>query len=375
MESHSSFDIKKIAAWIFVCGGALAIIIYFQTFLKPLVVSVIIWFLVRQLKDFINRSQRFGIKIPTFLVNLISLTIVLGSFYLVMLLIVSNIERFVKDFDLYSENINSVLILVEDLTGYDVHNESTSFRGGQFRTLLTSMAGSISAFVGKFFLVILYVAFIMLESRTTNMKIHKVFSGSGQNQTLSVVINETNNLFKGYVSVKIFTSFLTGCLSFVVMLFLNVQLAGLWAFIIFLLNFIPSVGSLIATSFPAIFMVMQTGSPASFVYVVAGVGSVQLLVGNVLEPKIMGDRLNLSPMVVIMALIFWGFVWGVIGMLLSVPILAMQMIIFSQFKETRSIAVLISRTGDILPLVSRADYKKAKGSLKTSVESEFEEDK
>ena len=150
---------------------------------------------------------------------------------------------------------------------------------------------------------------------------------------------------------------MTGLLSFLVLIYIGVDLSALWAFLIFLLNFIPSVGSLIATAFPSVFYIFQTGSISGFFYVLLGVGIIQIFIGNFVEPKIMGDKLNLSPLAVIISLFFWGLIWGIIGMLLSVPFLAMQMIIFSQFKETRPIAVILSRTGDIFPLVSREEFK------------------
>lgn len=357
---NAPFDIKRLAAWILVTSGILIILVYFQAFLKPIIVSIIIWFLVRQLRDFINRTQRIGLKIPAIVVNTLSLVIVVGGFYLIMLIIVSNIENFIRNFDEYSGNINKTLIQIEEFTGYDIHNESTTFKGSTFQAALTTLAGSFSAFIGKFFLVILYVIFIMLESKLTERKLGIIFRDQQNNQAFSAVMKAIDSLFKDYVSIKIFTSFLTGLFSFFVLVFFDVQLSGLWAFLIFLLNFIPSIGSLIATIFPSIFITLQTGDLTSFLYVFLGVGFVQIIVGNIIEPRLMGNKLNLSPTMVLFSLIFWGFLWGVIGMLLSVPILAMQMIVFSQFKDTRPVAVFLSRTGDIMPLVSHEAYKSGK---------------
>ena len=357
MDKNEAFDIKSVAAWILVIFGVLILVVYFQAFIKPIVVSVIIWFLVRQLRDFINRTQRIGFKIPAIVVNTLSLVIVVGGFYLVMLLIVSNIEKFIANFDEYSGNINTTLMQIEEFTGYDVHNESTAFKGATFQSALATLAGGFSAFIGKFFLVILYVIFIMLESKLTGEKFAKIFRNQQKDQAFSEVMKAIDKLFKDYVSIKIFTSFLTGMLSFFVLIYFDVQLSGLWAFLIFLLNFIPSIGSLIATLFPSVFITLQTGDLSSFVSVFLGVGFIQILVGNIVEPRLMGDRLNLSPTMVLISLVFWGVLWGVIGMLLSVPILAVQMIAFSQFKETRAISMFLSRTGNIMPLVSHEEYK------------------
>jgi len=357
MDQQVEFDIKRIAAWMLVVFGGIVLLLYFQTFIKPIIVSIIIWFLVRQLRDFITRVERIGIRLPRLLINTISLIVVVGGFYLVLLIIVSNIDTFIKNFDEYSGNINKTLLEVEEFTGYDILNEATAFKGATFRGALTKLAGSFSAFIGKFFLVILYVIFIMLESSMTTKKFDIIFRDRRDNNSFTDSTSAIDALFKDYVSIKMYTSFLTGFLSFFVLVYLDVQLSGLWAFMIFLLNFIPSIGSMIATLFPAVFLTLQTGSFTGFVSVILGVGFIQLLVGNFIEPRLMGNKLNLSPLIVLISLVFWGFLWGVIGMLLSVPILAMLMIIFSQFKETRPIAIFFSRTGDIMPLVSREQYK------------------
>ncbi|MBT5527862.1 MAG: AI-2E family transporter, partial [Cytophagia bacterium] len=104
---------------------------------------------------------------------------------------------------------------------------------------------------------------------------------------------------------------------------------------------------LIATLFPSIIALVQFSSFSHFFLVLALIGAVQIVVGNLLEPRIMGQTLNISPLVVIISLTFWGAIWGVLGMLLSVPIMVMLIIIFAQFENTKSIAVLLSAKGNV----------------------------
>lgn len=142
-------------------------------------------------------------------------------------------------------------------------------------------------------------------------------------------------------------SFITGALSYVALLIFGVDSALFWAFLIFILNFIPTVGSLIATLFPALFAVVQTTEIAPFIYILLSVGSIQILVGNVLEPKIMGNSLNMSPLVVILSLTIWGAIWGIMGMILSVPITVMMIIVFEEIASLRFIAVALSEKGEL----------------------------
>ena len=150
-----------------------------------------------------------------------------------------------------------------------------------------------------------------------------------------------------YFTIKTLTSLLTGILSYFALLFIGIDAPVFWAFLIFLLNYIPTIGSLLATSFPAIFALFQFGELQPCLLVLVIVGAVQILVGNIIEPRLMGNTLNVSPLVVIIALSFWGFLWGIPGMFLSVPITVMMILFFAEFPATRPIAILLSEKGDL----------------------------
>ena len=161
------------------------------------------------------------------------------------------------------------------------------------------------------------------------------------------VVSHVSTAVNKYFTVKTEMSLLTAVLSYVTMLLLGVDFPLLWAFIIFILNYIPYVGSLVASLLPAIFAVFQYGAFWPFIYVLAAVEAIQILVGNYVEPRVMGKSLNLSPLVVIIALSFWGTIWGVLGMILSVPIVSVIVIICAQFPSTSSIAIMLSENGNI----------------------------
>ena len=166
-------------------------------------------------------------------------------------------------------------------------------------------------------------------------------------------------------------SLLTGFLSYIVLLLFGVDFAFLWAFLIFLFNYIPYIGSFVATLLPSIFAVFQFGSFLPFIWIFAGVEAIQVLVGNYIEPRVMGKTLNLSPLVVILALSFWGAIWGILGMLLSVPITSIMVIIMAQFPNTRNIAILLSENADIRNMVvedlERKEVKESDPGMAESV--------
>ncbi|WP_419590064.1 AI-2E family transporter [Thiolapillus sp.] len=140
-------------------------------------------------------------------------------------------------------------------------------------------------------------------------------------------------------------SALTGIVSYIILLWVGVDYVPFWALLIFMLNYIPTIGSMVAVLLPTTLALVQFDTFGPFVTLLVSLGTVQVLIGNVLEPRLMGSSLNLSPLVVILALSLWGQMWGVTGMFLSVPITVISMIVLANFPQTRAIAVAMSENG------------------------------
>ena len=145
-----------------------------------------------------------------------------------------------------------------------------------------------------------------------------------------------------YLGLKILLSLLTGLLVAIALKGFAVPFALLWGVLTFLLNFIPNIGSVIATLPPVAIALFHSGSPARTLLVAAVLVLIQMVVGNFLEPRMMGKGLNLSPLVVLLALLFWGWMWGIVGMLIAVPLTAAIKIACEQLDSTRPVAILMS---------------------------------
>ena len=176
-----------------------------------------------------------------------------------------------------------------------------------------------------------------------------IYPKKDQFDTTNEILLKIDKSIGSYISIKTLVSLLTATLSYITLLLIGIDSALFFAFLIFLLNFIPSIGSLIATIFPALMALLQYGSETytPFILVVVFVGAIQLVIGNFLEPKLMGNSLNISSLVVILSLTIWGVIWGVAGMVLSVPITVIMILIFSNFESTKKIAILLSEKGEI----------------------------
>ena len=138
---------------------------------------------------------------------------------------------------------------------------------------------------------------------------------------------------------------MTGLLTFVVLNFLNNDLAPTFGVLSFLLNFIPVIGSLLGVIIPSIFSLIQYLNILEPTLTLILLLFTQIFIGNILEPKLMGNTLNISPIVMIIFLTIMGKIWGTAGMFLSVPILVVLTIILSRFNQTKKIAILLSDKG------------------------------
>jgi len=161
------------------------------------------------------------------------------------------------------------------------------------------------------------------------------------------IIDHIKKDIKTYFVIKTLISLATGITSYIIFISFGVDFALFWAFLIFLLNYIPTIGSIIAVIFPVIFSLLQFESWTITIFLGIFLTGTQMFYGNFLEPKLQGNRLNLSPLIIIFSLLFWGQIWGVVGMLLCVPIMVMINIVLAHIPATRPIAILLSEQGNV----------------------------
>jgi len=200
--------------------------------------------------------------------------------------------------------------------------------------------------------ILIYVVFLLLEQGNFVGKIASLANDEEKEKRVRLLIRKINEDVKKYISIKMLTSTATGILSYIFMKVVGVDFAEFWALLIFLLNFIPTIGSIVATIFPALITLVQFESYMPFFMVLGGVTAIQVCIGNILEPRLMGNSLNLSPLIILLNLSFWGMIWGIPGMFLCVPFLVISMIVFSHIPQTRPIAIILSRDGRISQIYS-----------------------
>jgi len=210
----------------------------------------------------------------------------------------------------------------------------------RFATALTSLIGNIG-------LILIYVLFLLMEQNTFAYKVKALFPDTERRQQVQGMLQQMNKEIQSYLGIKTLISVVTGLLSYMVLLLVGVDYAAFWGVTIFLLNYIPTIGSIVATVFPAVLALIQFDTVTPFLIVVVGLTTIQFLIGSLLEPRMMGNTLNLSPLAVLLLLALWGSVWGVVGMFLSVPLSVIALIVLSHIESTRPIAIFLSSSGEL----------------------------
>lgn len=354
-------SLTKAAALFIIITLTFVLLIYGKSLLVPFVIAVLVWYIISALS---HRIGKFGVSkkyLPEWAKTVISTLIIAGVLVFVGGLIVDNVQEMNRALPRYSKNVGHLIerignefTIVKRFTGGEDSPKLMDRLGDllskiNFSDIISNLINTLSGVAGNTFLIVIYVIFLLLEQAFFPKKIRALFSVESQHQQFQVILEHINDAIRAYFKVKLTVSLVTAFASYILMVLVGLDFAVFWAFLIFLLNFIPNIGSLIATIFPSMLALIQfDDSFLPFIIVLVGVGAIQLFVGNLIEPRMMGSSLNISSLVVILALTLWGALWGITGMILCVPITVMMMIIFAQFPSTRPLAVLLSEKGELL---------------------------
>ncbi len=346
-----SSRVPQTAFWLIIVGLVVFALIYFRSLIQPFILALVVWYVIRGIRNLIGRIRFKGWTIPKWLTGLISILLTFAILWGVFELISYNVNLIINKSPEYNENWSSLLANVTEITGIQnidtFLEEQISRVDFDVQKMATDTLNVVSGLIGNFALVLVYVIFLLIEENFMPLKVEAMFERGDRKGRFSNIVKRISKSINAYFTVKFIVSLVTGALSYFTLLIIGVDFAGLWAFLIFLFNFIPYIGSLVATLLPSFFAVFQFAAFLPFLWVFITVELIQITVGNYIEPRIMGKTLNLSPLVVILSLSFWGAIWGIIGMLLSVPIISVLVIIMAYFPSTRNIAILLSEKGNI----------------------------
>lgn len=220
------------------------------------------------------------------------------------------------------------------LISYAARQDVMSSLGGLLGTF-----GTLAAVLAGFIMTLLVMMFILMEARGTHSRLQAVRLSGGPD--LTGLMRSASDIQK-YLGVKTLISALTGVLAGFWCWFFDLHYPLLWALIAFLFNFIPAVGST-AASLPAIAEALVQHGPATAVFVALGYGGINFCLDNFVQPTLLGNRFGISPLVVILSVIFWGWLWGPLGMFLAVPLTMVLKVLLDNNAEFQWISVAMSK--------------------------------
>lgn len=246
--------------------------------------------------------------------------------------------------------VNAVIRNINDITGSQIA-QATSVRelmnviGEDF---ISDAAGSaanvLGSITGSFLMFSVYYILLLAGMPHYKQYLNFVAGEQGDSDLLTTYETVQRAIFS-YIIIKTLVSLFTGLFVYVICILFDINFALFWGFIAFALNYIPSIGSITGSIPPILMAFIQYDSIETMIIVALLVGMVQFIMGNLIEPKILGDTLRINTVTVIFGLVFWGFIWGIPGMLVTVPLLVLMKLIFEQFPSLRIVARIMGAPG------------------------------
>ncbi|MCR9280850.1 MAG: AI-2E family transporter [Pseudomonadota bacterium] len=325
--------------WLLVVGRSLIL---------PFVIALIVWYMINSLAHVFALIPLGRWRLPRLVSFSLALLTIFFASTVVLDIVTVNLTQLALDAPTYQRRLEELftqastqLHLNDPIELKDLLPDSIVPR------MVTAGASLVTTLAGSASLVFIYVLFLVLEQSTFDRKFERLFPSPERAEAAFAMRAEINRSIMHYFSIKTAVSVATGVLTSLVLIAIGLPYAALFGFIAFLLNYIPTIGSLIGVIFPSLLAVVYYDTLGPFIAIATGLGLIQFTIGNLVEPRLMGSNLNLSGLVIMLSLAFWGAIWGVVGMVLCVPLTVMIVIVCARFEGSRPIAILLSQTGEV----------------------------
>jgi predicted PurR-regulated permease PerM len=346
----------RLQTWlmgIIAFGIVLYMLIAAKFVLISLAIAIILFSLTADAINSIARVRIGPFGISNTLASIVALILIASALLTLVGLVLAQINMVVTTTLSYTDQAQRAIAELFSWMGADVEEAVlASMRTIQFTGWLRTAAGQAGNLLSAVVLIILFVGFLFAERIWFTTKLRNLVGDAEQADRVGRIIGSIIRNVNYYLLVKTFVSAVTGLLVYGVMKLFGLELAAAMAVLTFTLNFIPNLGSIIATLVVGLVAYVQLADPATALFVFLLAGAIQFAVGNVLDPMLMGRALRLSSFGIIISLAFWGLVWGVPGMFLAVPMMVGLMIVCSHIPALRPVAVLLSREGLPEPMVT-----------------------
>jgi AI-2 transport protein TqsA len=310
----------------------------FSSFLRPLAFAIILAVLFTPLVQY---SKKIGIPAYiTLTVTILLLLIILISLTSIVVSEANQISKHLPDYQIKITSLSQSFSSKLEFTGQTIKLEEL-INLQNMNKLITPVLQTTGRIMYEIMLIIIFLIFIVPFYNSLGTKLGKLYTEK-KKENITQTINKTKESVRKYLWTKTSISLGTALFSLLALHLFNSEFAVSLAIIIFLFNYIPNIGSIFAVVLVALIYFLETGWGYPFIALTIVLTTVQIVFGNILEPMLEGSVLKMSPLVIIVSLFFWHWLWGVGGMILAVPLTAIIKIILEQFKNTEKIAHFMS---------------------------------
>jgi predicted PurR-regulated permease PerM len=340
--------LQRAALWAIVIAAAMYLLVAGRSLLLPFVLGLALWYMVDALADAMERPRLGDFRLPRPVALLAAICITGSLVWVLGRTLGRNVSAVAAAAPNYEVRLQHLLDQGGSLIGLERTPTLTQlFDRISLADTLGGIAGAAASLVSVAGIVLIYAGFLFVEQVHFRRKIGLMLGKGEREQQVRSVLERIDHDIRVYLRIKTALAAATSALAYAVMAWVGVDFAGFWAVMVFFFYYIPTVGSILAIMAPALLTLVQFDHLTPFLIVLLVIGTIQIVMANVVEPALMGRSLNLSPLVVIVSLMLWSTIWGVVGMFLCVPIMVVLLIVLAHFDATRPVAILLSAEGDI----------------------------
>ncbi len=330
MKNLESYQKINNFCLMVLAGTAITVVVIkAKAILIPFVFAIYIYTLLYPGIDLVQKKWKLPRILALELITVFYILVLVTLFLLIM----GSLENFFESTHRYNEKMmesinwahNFMAKLEIDIDEKTLQKDVNKL---PFFSMAKSLTSYLVSFAGNALLVIIFVIFMV--------------SGRAKEKENNPLIEEVQLKISRYVACKCATSLTTGAIAGVVLQIAGVELAFMFAILTVLLNFIPNIGSIIATLMVLPVLALQFGTSAPFWIILVLLGVVQFTIGNFIEPKLMGENLGLHPVTILVFLMFWGYAWGFAGMFLAVPLTCTLKIVLENIDSTKPLAEILA---------------------------------
>jgi len=312
-------------------------LIHLRPVLEPFIIAVFIFFLLAPGAHWLNDRG-----MPLFPAYALVVTGLATLFLLVGMWLYQDLSTFLEGTEQYAQKFDDLMAKWEGETvlGFTISFEGLRISESQIESAVLSLFGEISSFVSLALTVFVFLVFIIVEAETLPKRLAAAYP-SDTEENLKVILSDIGEGVFRYVILKTAVSLGAGVVTAVILIAMGIPGWLLWSMLTFLLSYVPYIGSLVALIPPAILGFLLLEPTSAIILVVLLIAKEQIW-GQFIENKLFGSSLDISPIVLLLVTAFWFWLWGIMGMILAVPMAVIAKIILSNIPETRPISILLS---------------------------------